>query len=485
MSKNLNKNITFLIPPAIDGNPPAERTSGCTRVVYATPNIYELTVVALLEEKGYSNIQYKDFVYGNETRQDFIDFLKQDNSLVYYIWTVNLSIQNDMLILDLIREFSPKAYVVFMGPGSTFYVGKCLKGGFDIVVRGEPDMTVVELTDALVNETDWHPIDGISYLQDGKLVNNKPRTLIKDLDTLAFPSRHFLDGKEYRNPKLKITPYTVMVTSRNCPYKCIYCVPSSLTFAREIEYYNENAKKPPISFRSVESIDEELKMLHEQGYKAIGFMDDNFIWTEKRTLAICESLKKYDFKWGCQARVDAITDNIAKALGESGCLYVDLGVESFNDDILKFIKKGITSEQIYEAIHYLKKYNVPVKLNILIGTSPLETKETLKDTLKKAKSLKVDQIMFNIVSPFPGTEFYQMAKDNGWITTGDYIPTDVQRNSILSYPHLSAEEMEKVLFRNNLKYFLSPYFVFSQMRKFTSWKEFTYALKVLKNKLFG
>lgn len=484
---NIFHHITFLIPPAIDSKPPAERTSGCTRVVYATPNMYELTVVAILKEKGYENIQYKDFVYDNCGREDLIDFLKNDRSLIYYIWTVNLSIENDLLVLELIREYSPDSYVVFMGPGATFYTKKMLKSEHDIVVRGEPDLTVGELTDALCNKSDWRSVEGISYLQDGKQINNKPRALIKDLDALPFPARHFIQEKVYRNPKLKVTPYTTMLTSRSCPYKCIYCVPSSLTFAREIEYKNENNKKPPVSFRSVESIGEELKLLHEQGYKAIGFMDDEFIWTEKRTLPICELLKKYDFKWGCQARVDSITEKTAKALGESGCLYVDLGVESFNDEILKFIKKGITSEQIYEAIRLLKKYHVPVKLNILIGTSPLETKETLKDTLRQAQKLKVDQIMFNIVSPFPGTEFYEMAKENGWIKTetGDYIPTDVQRESILSYPHLSAEEMEKMLFRNNLRYFLSPYFVFTQMRKFSSWKDFTHALKVLKNKLFG
>ena len=151
-------------------------------------------------------------------------------------------------------------------------------------------------------------------------------------------------------------------------------------------------------------------------------MDDNFIWNEKRTAQICEVLKKYGFVWGCQARVDAITEPIARMLGESGCQYVDLGVESFNDDILKFIKKGITQAQIYQAIELLKKYHVPVKLNILIGTSPLETKATIRDTLKRAKALKVDQVMFNIVSPFPGTEFYDMARKNGWIVTGDYLP---------------------------------------------------------------
>lgn len=98
-------------------------------------------------------------------------------------------------------------------------------------------------------------------------------------------------------------------------------------------------------------------------------------------------------------------------------------MESFNDEILRYIKKGITREQIYESIRLLKKYRVPVKLNILIGTSPLETREILKDTLRQARKLNVDQIMFNIVSPFPGTEFYDLAKKTtGLLRVIIYLP---------------------------------------------------------------
>lgn len=485
MAGNKTMKITFLVPPALDGAPPAERTSGCTRVVYPTPNIYELSVLAVLEKEGYEDLHYEDFVYGNQSRERFYDFLKKDKSDIYFIWTVNLSVKNDLIVTQLIHRIHPEAYVVMQGPGVTYFTEKVLIQEHTVVVRGEPELVVKDWVAALQEGKDWCTVDGISYLSAGKVVHNKMHAMVRQLDELPFPARHFIKDKVYHNPKIKQTPYTTAVTSRSCPYKCIYCVPSSLTFAREIENRRFNGKKPFVSFRSIENIEAEMKLLYEQGYKAVGFMDDNFIWTETRTLQICDIMKKYGFKWGCQARVDAITEPVAKALGSSGCMYVDLGVESFNDEILAFIRKGINRRQIYDAIALLKRYHVPVKLNILIGTSPLETKETLRDTLRRAKALKVDQIMFNIVSPFPGTEFYTMAKENGWIKTGDYVPTDVQRHSILSYPHLSAEEMERILFRHNLSYFLSPYFVFTQMRRFTDIKEFYYALKALKIKLFG
>ena len=225
-------------------------------------------------------------------------------------------------------------------------------------------------------------------------------------------------------------------------------------------------------------------MLASEGYRAIGFMDDNFIWNETRTRQICDIMRRHNMVWGCQARVDAITEPIAKMLSESGCRYVDLGIESFDADILKYIQKGITPNDIYHSIKLLKKYNVPVKLNVLIGSSPLETAQTVKKTLREAKKLDVDQVMFNIVSPFPGTKYYQICKANGWIKGNEYHPTDVQRDSILNLPNISASEMESLLFRNNISYFLSPRFIFKHLRRFSSWEEFSASLKALKIKLF-
>lgn len=478
--------VAFVVPPVvIEGEHPAERSSGCTRVVYPTPNIYELTMAAYVREHGCA-VSYIDCVNAGLSMSELLKALAQED--VCLIWTVNLSLQNDVKVSEMIHDQYPQMPVLFLGPGSTYFRKEVLSNDFNIVVRGEPEETVIELLDAIeagMLQESLPGILGVSYRDaGGSMRHTGMRPLMKSLDHLPLPARD-LTKVDYRNAKLKRAPYTTMVTSRNCPFKCIYCVPSSLTFAREIEFRDNFHRKPTISFRSVEKVDEELRTLHEQGYKAVGFMDDNFIWTEERTLAICASLKRYGLVWGCQARVDAITEPIARALGESNCGYVDLGIESFNDEILNYINKGITSRQIYEAIGLLKKYHVPIKLNILIGTSPLETEETIEETIRQAKRMKVDQLMINIVSPFPGTKFYDMAKENGWIEGGEYRPTDVQRSSILNYPHLSAKKMEQLLFRSNLSYFLSPVFIIHHISKYRSVKDFVHSLKALKIKLFG
>lgn len=476
--------MTFVVPPEPGKEVAAERSAGCTRIVYPMPNIYELIAAACLEDKGHK-VKLVDFVAEKGDADAVERFLRTDNSSAYLVWSVNLSRNADFAFRDMALRLRPEAKIIFMGPGATFFPELYLTDNRVTIVRGEPEATLMELAEYLEKDKDFSNLQGLILLDsDGAIKRNPARPLIQDIDTLPFPARHLLKGRSYHNPKLKLSPYTTMVTSRNCPYQCIYCVPSSLTFARELDYRADHGRKPPITMRSPENVAKEIDMLSAEGYKAIGFVDDNFIWDLERTAALCEPLRRHGIKWGCQARVDAIPEPIAKLLGESGCTYIDLGIESFEDEILKFIKKGITSEQIYRAIDLLQKYKVPVKLNILIGTSPLETKETLRRTLRKAMKLNVDQVMFNIVSPFPGTEFYKMAHENGWIKGGEYSPTNVQKESILSYPHLSAEDMEKALYRFNLRYFLSPRVVLKHLRRFKNASEFMYALKALRTKLF-
>ncbi len=477
--------ITFLIPPCFDHKQPAERSAGCTRIVYPMINIYELTAAAALREAGHE-VAYRDFVYNTEGLPEFEAFLESDDSDAYAIWTVNLSLENDLEAIGHIRRYKRRNPVVMMGPGPTYYVNRALVDPNTYLVRGEPELTLLELMAALAKGQKPNGVKGVTYIdENGKRVSNPPRPLNDNLDALPFPARDLLDGRQYHNPKLKTGPYTTAFTSRNCPYQCIYCVPSSMTFAREIEFGREHpGRKPTIGFRSLESVEKEIDQLAAEGYRAIGFMDDNFIWNEERTGGICRIMKNHGLVWGCQARVDAITEPIAKMLGESGCRYVDLGIESFDPAILEYVKKGITPEDIRRSVRLLKKYNVPVKLNVLIGSSPLETRETVAYTLREAKRLDVDQVMFNIVSPFPGTKYYEICKENGWIKGGKYRPTDVQRESILDLPQISSEEMEKLLFKNNLSYFLSPRFIWKQVRRFRSAEEFKAAAKALKIKLF-
>jgi len=480
--------ITSIVPPVLTGKRATERVAGCTYTLYFVPNIYELTVCATLRDAGH-RINYVESVLMGWKRSHFEKFLSNDTSDAYSIYTVNLGIENDLEALRLIRRYRPLVPVVFMGPAPTQFPERFLLDENTYVVRGEPELTATELFWVLERGGNLDGVKGLSYVDgSGAVKHNGFRPLVDDLDFLPFPARELVPPEfraKYSNPKLKRSPYTAVVTTRNCPFKCIYCVPSSLSFARELEYKRHFGKKPPVNMRSVDNVAGELYELKAQGYRSLSFQDDNFVWTEARTVAISEALGDLGFVWGCQARSDLLTERAAEAMAENGCMYVDLGVESFDQRILDFIKKGVTVEDQVRAINMLKKYGISTKINVLLGTSPLETAETIRNNMEMIKRLDVDQVMFSIVAPFPGTEFYRMAKENGWFVGGDYQPVDVQKRSIISYPNLSAQDLEKACRRANYSFFLSPRFVRKHIDKFSSPRDFWVAAKALYRKLFA
>ncbi len=108
----------------------------------------------------------------------------------------------------------------------------------------------------------------------------------------------------------------------------------------------------------------------------------------------------------------------------------------------------------------MKKYKIFVKLNVLFGAGLLETKETIKITLERIKEINPDQVMFNVCSPFPGTEVYSIAKEQNWIIGGDYAPVDVARSANINYPHLSGKELQDIVHKANLHFFLFSKFIF-------------------------
>ena len=163
--------LTFIVPPCFDHKQAAERTAGCTRVVYLAPNIYELTVAAVLEKADKYEVKYRDFVYSGENREAFEDFIGNDDSDIYLMWTVNLSIETDLEAIKIIRKRRGAVKVVLMGPGPTHFVERCLPDCDVYVVRGEPEETVAELVGNLSSGTPVDAVRGLSW-RDAEGVHN-------------------------------------------------------------------------------------------------------------------------------------------------------------------------------------------------------------------------------------------------------------------------------------------------------------------------
>ena len=167
--------LTFIVPPCFDHKQAAERTAGCTRVVYLAPNIYELTVAAVLEKADKYEVKYRDFVYSGENREAFEDFIGNDDSDIYLMWTVNLSIETDLEAIKIIRKRRGAVKVVLMGPGPTHFVERCLPDCDVYVVRGEPEETVAELVGNLSSGTPVDAVRGLSWRDAEGVHNNLSR----------------------------------------------------------------------------------------------------------------------------------------------------------------------------------------------------------------------------------------------------------------------------------------------------------------------
>lgn len=476
--------ITFIDPPNFLTKRSVERVFGCAYTLYPFPNIFSLSAAALLEKEGY-RVRYIDMANEGWKLKKVKRFIKEDDSDILVFHSVNLSMMSDLFIFRMIREINNNIITIFTGPAPTYFKENFLRDSNSIVIRGETEVTLSELVNALKTKSDLDNIEGISFVKEGKIIDNTSRPLVADLDKLPFPARHFLKRNLYYNPKLPRKPFTVVQTSRNCPYQCIFCVPNAYSFACELEYkkYNEN-KKPPVRLRSPQNVIEEFKLLAKEGYKSVSIIDDQFLWEEKRTIAICEGIKNLDVQWGCLARADKIAHKIAKKMKESGCLYIDIGVESFSQEVLDDIRKDLEIEKVYETVKILKKYNILAKINLMLGVSPLQTEETIKKDINIAKRLGVDAVMFSIATPFPGTEFYKRAKDNNLFVDKDYRPANVQSRSIIRYPHLSESKLDRLVKRANFYFYFSPEFFIKNLRRLFLPLNLYYSLLALKRKFF-
>ncbi len=496
--------ISFLTSPIWPGTRPVDRVYGCTYALYPIPNIFVLGYAAVLEAEGHT-VQFLDAPNVRMSPARFRRFLSTDSSTIYSLHSVNLSQSIDLEAHRVIREFRPNAWIVFTGPAPTDRPEEFLVDDRTVVARGEPDYIIsafVRAAEREPSEGDLKAVRGLSFRVGDRSVHNTTAGEIEDLDALPFPARHLLDPRRYHNPKLPDEPLTVAITSRNCAYRCIYCVPNSLGFAREIEHkrFVGNGDtpgegklpegygrflKPMVRKRSPENVIAEFRHLRDLGYRSVSIVDDQFLWEEDRTLAICEGIAPLGLAWGCLARADRVTARSAKAMARAGCRYVDLGIESLNPKTLAYIRKNTTVERMVEGVRLLQSAGIRVKVNMLIGANPEETEGEIWTSIREVIAMKPETIMFSIVSPFPGTEFHEIAQREGYLPTEGYRPTSVQHRAITSFRHLSRQDLDRLVKRANMTFFTRPDVMARNAWRLTHPRSALAATLALKEKFIG
>ncbi|MBM3233803.1 radical SAM protein [Candidatus Pacearchaeota archaeon] len=468
MNNNKMK-IHFLIPPTKERNP--DRLFGCNYSFFLQHNIFILYPATYLKKNGFS-VKFIDCVIEEKTLNEALE----EEADVYVFYSVFLSRELDLKTADIIQEKWQNKPIVFIGADPTIYPEKyCNNNRF--IVRGEPEETLLALCREFSRKNkNFKKIRGLSFFNK-KIINNPPRNYIKNLDKLPFPDRNLIAKPfKYFNPKFRKLPSTTMLTSRGCAFRCEFCIPNSLSFAREVEWKKYFKKKPPVAMRTPENIIQEFRLIKNQGYKSVFIVDDQFVWGKERTIKILKGIRNFGIEISLLARCDMLSDeDIVKEMALSNVKFIDLGIESFSQEILKDVRKDLDVKTIHKCVNNLKKYNIEPEVNIVLGCSPLETKKTIKNTINEVKKMDVEVVHATVCTPFPGTDFRERAIKNKWTEDRDYVPIDPGADSLIEYPHLKRKELVKSVKSVYRKHYFSPRYILKQLLK-------TRSLAELKNK---
>ena len=364
---------------------------------------------------------------------------------------------NTAKIVKQVKQVLKDIQVIAGGPHATLFPEDMISEGTDIVVRGEGEQTIKEVVGYFKGEIDLSNIDGISYRHNNRIVHNKDRMPIKDLDQIPFPAWELFPIQKYESVFKKARLSLPVVTSRGCPGKCTFCYKGIFGSRFRI--------------RSPESIVSEIvQLINDFNIEEFSIIDDCFTINVKRAIEFCDLLlrKNMNIAWSLPAgiRVDTVSEELLIKLKASGCYRVGFGIETGNSEIMKSIKKGIKLEQVTRAISMCKKIGLECTGNFMIGNLG-ETVETVNDTIRYAKKLDPDYAQFTRAIPFPGSAMYKtlLAQDkiisNNW-DDYDYLSTE---KKIFIHDHLSHKMIQKKMKESYRKFYMRPAFISREIRK--------------------
>jgi len=213
-------------------------------------------------------------------------------------------------------------------------------------------------------------------------------------------------------------------------------------------------------------------MLSEKyGVREITFYDDTFTVFPQNVKKLCDILieKKIDMTWSCLARTDTVKEPLLKSMNEAGCHQICYGIESYNMEVLEAIRKPIDIDRTREAVRLTKKAGINVRCAFMFG-NPGETEETMEESIQFALELNPHIAMFNITMPYPGTQMFDWAKENGYLLTEDWNDYD-WAHPVMTVPTVSMDAIQQKYKEAYRRYYFRPKFIFQRLRKITNLEE--------------
>ena len=388
--------------------PPLKKTD----LRFHSPPIGLLYIASYLKSKSNHEIRMIDAFSCNMDEDQFLKQISKANPDVIGLSCTSFSFLKSMELLEKIKRMLTDVVVVLGGIHATFFAERIVKnyGFIDFVVKGEGEITFSELIENLNNREELKNIAGLTFIDNNEIVSNREE-LISDLDSLPFPNRRLIEGNEYAicwfGFRITLGKFTTILTSRSCPHKCTFCCCSALF-------------KKKWRTRSVDNVLDELEEIYSQGYRSCIFIDDNFTLIPERVIKICRGIveRKIKMDLHCEGRVDRASPDILREMKKAGFSTIYFGIESGLQKVLDYYRKGITVEQIEDAVKNAKRAGLNVIGSLIIG-SPVETRQDVLKTLEFVSDLRII-LQINSLGIVPGTEIWLTLEKSNKIRGDDW-----------------------------------------------------------------
>lgn len=356
---------------------------------------------------------------------------------------------------QMIKASQPGVFIAVGGPYPIAKREHCLQdaASIDAVVTGEGEATVVEIVERLSRGYGLHGVRGVIFRSGTRTIVNPDRPFNVDLDSLPFPARELLGGTDSYIPPpatYKRKPVAVIMTSRGCNRRCIYC------------FQMDKERTSGIRYRSIGNVMQEIEHCLAQGYREIKFIDDTLAADYDRAMQLAHEIKarKLDFTWFASACVNQVDRTLLRAFKEAGCWAILMGAESGVQKNLNTIRKGTTLEQVRAAVKAAKDSGLKVFTPFLFGI-PGETFEEGLTTIEFACELDPDVANFHALTPFPGTELHDNIVRYG-VMSDDLADFTYQGAAFVPYT-MSRDEitrLRQIAFR---KFYSRPRFLLRRL----------------------
>lgn len=403
--------------------PPYTRLKGVGQAPYFPLGLGYIT--AVLRDNGYeANIYHAEnprlknedvimdadvgFDFRSISHQRYLESIKDDD---HYVWKeveetlrdykpdiigislLSVEVASALKISQICKRYNNRCFVVWGGLHPSFLPEDCLHNKeVDFVIRGEGEYPMLDLCKALEKRRALSEIKSLSYRADGVIVHNPMRGAIANVDEIPFPARESILYPE----SFDFKSFGSIIISRGCPFRCSFCS-------------SRNFWDKKVRFRSPQNLVKEIVALKEKyGTRYIMFWDDSFTINRNIIVKYCQAIidAGININWKTATRADLIDVELLGKMKKSGCVKLEIGVESGSDRIKKIIHKDVTNQQIKNAFALINKGGIASGAFFMAGF-PDETIEDLHQTFTLMKELDATELSFNIFDPMPGSTEYE------------------------------------------------------------------------------